>query len=39
MKPTTVRQFFAKFPTDEACLAHLFDVRYGQGHTCGFRFI
>lgn len=34
MKPTTVREFFKAFPTDEACLAHLFDVRYGQGHTC-----
>ena len=34
MKPGTVRQFFTKFPTDEACLAHLFDVRFGQGHTC-----
>ena len=34
MKQTNVRQFFAQFPTDEACLAHLFDVRFGQGHEC-----
>jgi transposase-like protein len=34
MKPTTVRQFFAQFPDDETCLAHLFDVRFGQGHEC-----
>lgn len=34
MKPTNVRQFFKQFPDDEACLAHLFDVRFGQGHTC-----
>lgn len=34
MKPATVRQFFQKFPTDEACLAHLFETRFGQGHEC-----
>jgi transposase-like protein len=34
MKQTNVRQFFQQFPTDEACLAHLFDVRFGQGHVC-----
>ncbi len=34
MKPTTIRQFFAQFPDDETCLAHLFSVRFGQGHTC-----
>ncbi|WP_339639363.1 IS1595 family transposase [uncultured Sulfitobacter sp.] len=34
MKQTNVRQFFQKFPTDEACLEHLFNVRFGQGHTC-----
>ncbi|MGB0506874.1 MAG: IS1595 family transposase [Pikeienuella sp.] len=34
MKQTTVRQFFAQFPTDEACLDHLFNVRFGQGHSC-----
>ncbi len=34
MKPTTIRQFFAQFPDDETCLAHLFSVRFGQGHAC-----
>jgi len=34
MKQTNVRQFFQQFPTDEACLEHLFNVRFGQGHTC-----
>ena len=34
MKPATVRQFFQKFSDDQACLAHLFEVRFGQGHTC-----
>jgi transposase len=30
----TVKQFFAQFPDDATCLAHLFDVRFGQGHKC-----
>jgi transposase len=30
----TIRDFFKKFPTDEACLLHIFDIRYGQGHVC-----
>lgn len=34
MKQTNVRQFFQQFPTDEACLEHLFNLRFGQGHTC-----
>lgn len=34
MKQTNVRQFFKQFPSDEACLEHLFNVRFGQGHTC-----
>lgn len=34
MKQTNVRDFFKQFPTDEACLEHLFNVRFGQGHTC-----
>ncbi len=34
MKQTNVRQFFQQFPTDEACLERLFNVRFGQGHTC-----
>ena len=31
---TTVASFFRKFPTDESCLQHLFNVRFGQGHVC-----
>lgn len=30
----TVRQFFEKFPSDEACLAHVMSVRYGLRHEC-----
>lgn len=33
-KPLTTAQFFKAFPTDEACLSHLFDVRFGQGFAC-----
>ena len=33
-KPQTIAQFFKRFPDDEACLQHLFDVRFGQGHEC-----
>lgn len=33
-KPQTIREFFKQFPDDETCLAHLFDVRFGQGFTC-----
>lgn len=34
LKPTNVREFFKQFPGDDACLKHLFEVRFGQGHTC-----
>ena len=30
----TVRQFFARFPGDEACLNHIMEVRYGLRHVC-----
>ena len=30
----TVKTFFKQFPTDDACLIHLFNVRFGQGHEC-----
>jgi transposase-like protein len=30
----TVKTFFKRFPTDDACLEHLFAVRFGQGHEC-----
>jgi transposase-like protein len=29
-----VREFFARFPNDDACLAHVMSVRYGLRHTC-----
>lgn len=31
---TTVKEFFKQYPDDAACLKHLFDVRFGQGHVC-----
>ena len=34
MKPITIRQFFKQFSSDEVCLEHLFNVRFGQGHKC-----
>jgi len=30
----TVRDFFNRFPTDDACLEHVMEVRYGQRHKC-----
>jgi len=33
-KPLTVRDFFKLFPDDEACIGHLFEVRFGQGFAC-----
>jgi transposase len=30
----TIREFLAQFSDDEKCLEHLFQVRFGQGHTC-----
>ncbi|WP_077228410.1 transposase [Sphingomonas hengshuiensis] len=33
-KPLTTTQFFRQFPDDEACLSHLFNVRFGQGLSC-----
>ena len=33
-KPLTVREFFSRFPDDETCLQHLFNVRFGQGYAC-----
>ena len=29
-----VQSFFKRFPDDEACLTHLFENSYGQGHEC-----
>jgi transposase len=33
-KPMTISQFLAEFPDDDACLAHLFKVRYGNDPAC-----
>jgi len=30
----TVREFFARFPDEGACLNHIMEVRYGVRHTC-----
>lgn len=30
----TVRDFFKRFPNDDACLQHVMDVRYGARHVC-----
>ena len=30
----TVSEFFARFPDDDACLAHIMEVRYGLRHEC-----
>lgn len=30
----TVREFFARFPDEDACLNHIFEVRYGFRHVC-----
>jgi transposase len=30
----TIREFFTQFPTDESCVEHLFETRFGQGHVC-----
>ena len=34
VQPLSVREFFKRFPDDEACLAHIFRVRYGERHVC-----
>lgn len=33
-KPLTLRQFQARFPTEEACLEHLMRIRFGERHDC-----
>lgn len=30
----SVREFFKRFPDDETCLKHIFDVRFGERHVC-----
>lgn len=34
MPKLTVREFFKRFPDDDACLKHVMEVRYGLRHTC-----
>src|SRR5271168_2526727 len=34
VQPLSVREFFARFQTDEACLEHIMEVRYGLRHPC-----
>ena len=33
-KSWTIRQFMEAFPDDDACLAHLFETRYGKDPVC-----
>ena len=33
-RPLNIAQFFKLYPTDEHCLTHLFNVRFGQGYCC-----
>ncbi len=33
-KTLTIHDFFKRFPDDAACLAHLFQIRYGYGFGC-----
>ncbi|MHA1564075.1 MAG: IS1595 family transposase [Alphaproteobacteria bacterium] len=33
-KPLTVQDFFKRFPTDDACLDHLMETRYGRSLEC-----
>jgi transposase len=30
----TVKEFFARFPDDDACLEHIMEVRFGKRHVC-----
>lgn len=34
MSKLTITEFFKRFPTDDACLAHVMTVRYGMRHQC-----
>jgi len=34
MSKQTIRDFFNTFSSDDVCLQHLFDVRYGDKHEC-----
>lgn len=34
VQPFSVREFFERFPTEESCLEHLMELRYGLRHPC-----
>jgi transposase len=34
VEPFSVREFFERFPTEDACLEHLMELRYGLRHPC-----
>lgn len=34
VQPLSVHEFFARFPSDDACLEHVMNVRYGLRHPC-----
>jgi transposase len=34
MKPKTIQQLFQQFPSDEACLNHIMETRYGMESEC-----
>ena len=34
VQPFSVREFFAKFPDDDACLTRIMEVRHGLRHVC-----
>lgn len=33
-KSLTIQDFFNRFPTNDACIAHLFELRFGAGFAC-----
>ena len=34
VKSLTIQDFFTRFPTDDACIAHLFELRFGADFAC-----
>jgi predicted HTH transcriptional regulator len=34
VQPFSVRELFERFPTEESCLEHLMELRYGLRHPC-----
>jgi hypothetical protein len=34
VQPFSVREFFAEFPDDDACLKRVMEIRYGLSHRC-----